>query len=122
MSPRAVREYLDALRPRYGLAKRPKKTRLLDEAERVTDYNRKATIRLLHRHPAASRPRRGRPRQYGKLIETALQQLWVASGHLCSKRLGPFLPDLLAALERHGELRVPPRVRRALLTISPATI
>ena len=27
MSPRAVREYLDTLRPRYGLAKKPKKTK-----------------------------------------------------------------------------------------------
>jgi len=122
MSPRAVREYLDALRPRYGLAKKPKKTRLLDEAERVTGYQRKALIRLFHRRPAAHRPRRGRPRQYGKAHEAALQQLWVASGHLCSKRLGPFLPDLLAALERHGELTVPARFRPALETISPATI
>src|SRR2546426_814499 len=103
MSPRAVREYLDALRPRYGLAKNPKKTRLLDEAERITGYNRKAIVRLLNRRPSAPRPRRGRPRRHGKPIETALQQLWGASGHLCSKRLAPFLPDLFAALERHGE-------------------
>lgn len=122
MSPRAVREYLDALRPRYGLAKKPKKTRLLDEAQRVTGYTRKAIIRLLHRRPAPPRSGRGRPRLYGKHIETALQQLWVASGHLCSKRLGPFLPELLAALERHGELRLPARVRHALQAISPATI
>lgn len=122
MSPRAVREYLDALRPRYGLVKKPKKTRLLDEAERVTGYTRKAIVRLLHRQPAPHHPRRGRPRRYGKSHETALQQLWIASGHLCSKRLGPFLPELLAALERHGELTVPARVRHTLEAISPATI
>ena len=122
MSPRAVREYLDALRPRYGLAGKPKKTLLLDEAERVTHYTRKALIRLLHRRPGPHRSRRGRPRRYGKTIETALQQLWHASGHLCSKRLGPFLPELLAALERHGELRLPARIRQPLQTISPATI
>ncbi len=75
MSPRAVREYVDALRPRYGLAKKPTKTRLLDEAERVTRYNRKALIRLLNRRASAPRPRRGRPRRYGKPIERALQQL-----------------------------------------------
>src|SRR5207302_1454463 len=56
MSPRAVREYLDALRPRYGLAKKPQKTRLLDEAERVTGYQRKALIRLFHRRPALAGP------------------------------------------------------------------
>jgi transposase InsO family protein len=122
MSPHAVREYLDALRPRYGLAKKPRKTRLLNEAERITGYNRKAIVRLLNRRLSVPRHRRGRPRRYGKPIERTLQQLWVASGHLCSKRLGPFLPELLSALERHGELRVPPRVRHALLTVSPATI
>ncbi len=122
MSPRAVREYLDALRPRYGLAKKSKKTHLLDEARCVTGYHRKAIVRLLHRRPSVQRPRRGRPPRYGKPIETALQQLWVDSGHLCSKRLGPFLPELLTALERHGELTLPAGVRHALLKISPATI
>lgn len=122
MSPRAVREYLDALRPRYGLSKKPKKTQLLDEAERITGYQRKAIIRLLHRQLSTPRLRRGRPRRYGKPIETALQQLWVASGHLCSKRLAPFLPELVSALERHGELLLPARVRHALRAISPATI
>ena len=122
MSPRAVREYLDALHPRYSMARKPKKTRLLDEAERVTSYTRKALIRLLHRRPATPRHRRGRPRRYGKPVEIALQQLWAASGHLCSKRLAPFLPELLSALDRHGELTLPTRICHALRAISPATI
>ena len=122
MSPRAVREYLDALRPRYGLAKKATQGRLLDEAERVTGYTRKALIRLFNRRASGPGVRRGRPRQYGNAVATAVQQLWVASRHLCSKRLGPFLPELLTVLERHGELQVSDRVRRRLQTISPATI
>lgn len=39
-----------------------------------------------------------------------------------AKLLVAAIPDLLAALERHGELRVSPEVRSALLSISAATI
>jgi len=51
-----------------------------------------------------------------------LEQLWEASDYLCSKRLAPFLPDLIEALERHDELTLSAEHRTALLHISPATI
>jgi hypothetical protein len=51
-----------------------------------------------------------------------LRRLWELSGGLCSKRLRPFLGPLLDALERCGELPVPPPVKEALRQISPATI
>ena len=41
---------------------------------------------------------------------------------ICSKRLVPFLPALVAAMERHGHLRLPSDVRTRLLSISPATV
>jgi transposase InsO family protein len=41
---------------------------------------------------------------------------------MCGKLLVAVIPDLLAALERHGELRVTPQAGAALLAISPATI
>src|SRR2546422_896531 len=56
MSPRAVREYLDTLRPRYGLAKKPKKKRLPPEAGRVTSYNLKAIVLHPHRRRHLRRP------------------------------------------------------------------
>lgn len=34
----------------------------------------------------------------------ALMVLWEAANRVCSKRLVPFLPDLIDALERHGRL------------------
>ena len=51
-----------------------------------------------------------------------LKTLWEASDHLCSKRLAPFIPELLAALERHGEVKLEPQVREQLIGISAATI
>lgn len=44
------------------------------------------------------------------------------SDGLCGKLLAPLLPTLVAALDRHGELTLAPKVREALLAISPSTI
>jgi len=41
---------------------------------------------------------------------------------MCGKLLAAVMPDLLSALERHGELKVSPEVRELLLTVSPSTI
>jgi hypothetical protein len=46
---------------------------------------------------------------------------WSAANGICGKRLVPFLPELVATLERHGHLAVEPEVRRLLLAVSPAT-
>jgi hypothetical protein len=122
MTPRSVQEYAAALRPRYGRSGRREKVRLLDEAERVTGYHRKSLVRLLTRPSRRPRRRSGRPRRYGPEVTTALLRLWEASDRLCSKRLVPFLPALVEALERHGELAVSPALRRDLLAVSPATV
>lgn len=48
--------------------------------------------------------------------------MWEASDYLCSKRLAPFLPELIVALERHDEVTLSTEQRTALRQISPATI
>ena len=48
--------------------------------------------------------------------------MWEASGRLCSKRLVPFLPELVPVLEAHGELLLAPDVRRLLLAARAATV
>lgn len=122
MGPLSVREYAASVRPRYRLASRRDKSRLLDEFCRVTQRDRKVAIRLLRRPPKRARRGAGRPREYPTTLRPALEQVWEASDYLCSKRLAPFLPELLETLERHGEVRLPADVRRTLLRISPASI
>lgn len=122
MGPYSVREYAASLRPRYRLASRRDKSRLLDEFCRVTNRDRKVAIRLLRHPPKRARRRPGRPRRYLSFLRPALEQVWEASDHLCSKRLAPFLPELIAALERHAEVVLSAEQRTALLRISPATI
>src|SRR5581483_8533055 len=40
----------------------------------------------------------------------------------CGKRLAPFLREFVAALERHGEIRIDPVVRAKLVRLAPATV
>lgn len=121
MTPCSVREYMAALAPRYRVAARGEKGRLLDEAEQLTGYHRKALVRLVRRPVERAARQRGRPRQYGPAVRDALARVWEASDRLCTKRLVPFLPELITALERHGELTLRPPIRTQLLELSPAT-
>jgi len=122
MGPRSVYEYAASLRPRYLVASRLEKGRLLTEFCRVTGHHRKSAVRLLRRCPRTPAPRSGRPRRYGPDVIALLQAVWEASDYLCGKRLAPFLPPLVDALERHRVLQVPPPLRPVLLHLSPATI
>ena len=46
---------------------------------------------------------------------------WSAAHYICTKRLIPFLPELVPALERHGHLVMSEDVREQLLDLSTAT-
>ena len=119
----SVKEYVEAVRERYRMASRSEKGEVLDEFSRVTGYHRKAAIRLLRssRLKAPGR-RRGRPRQYPQEVTAALKVVWEVGDRLCSKRLKPFLPELVKILIDHGELTVTPEVAQQLYQLSPSTI
>ena len=54
---------------------------------------------------------------YDGHVKQALISLCYAANQICSKRLVPFLPELLEVLERHGHLSLPGEVREPLLAI-----
>lgn len=118
-----VHEVARAIAARYAGAGRAAKGRILDEFCETTGLHRKAAIRLLGRgvRPAGAK-KKGRPVRYGPQVVEALRLLWEAGDRMCGKLLAAVIADLLAALERHEELRVTSQVRQALLSISPATI
>lgn len=133
MSIQSRRELLETLVLRYKHASRAEKGHILDEFAATAGYARKYAIRLLN-HPTLSRSRSGtegarsikrsRKRTYGPEVARVLTKLWRASNHLCSKRLVPFLGELVSVLERHGELdglAMDPSVRAKVLSLSPAT-
>jgi len=123
MTRRSKLELLEALRPRYGKAGKKAKGRMLDEFCAATRYNRKYALQLLrHGPPRSKKGKPGRHPRYGRDVIAALVEVWQASGHICGKRLHPFLPELVEVLERHGELRLAPEVQNKLLQMSRATI
>lgn len=118
-----VKEYIEAVRDRYRQADKRGKGRILDEAVQVTGYHRKALIRLLGRKGRVARSRRrGRPQRYGSEAVEALKFLWEATDRLCSKRLHPFLPELVQALRRQGEQRLRVEGEAPVLRMSPSTM
>lgn len=123
MSLQARRELLNSLRPRYRGAAKRQKNKILDEFIQVTQYGRKHAIALLNRdEQQTDRPKgTGRRRKYDDTVKDVLIELWRAANEICSKRLIPFLPDLLEALERTGRLAVTEEVRDKLLSMCPAT-
>ena len=123
MTRASIREYVEALRGRYTLASKKEKGRILDEFTKVTACHRKAAIRLLRggNQPRRNR-RRGRPRLYGVAVAEALRVAWEATDRLCSRRLHPFLPELIAVLRRHGDGRMAAEVTDQLCQMSPSTI
>ncbi len=123
MTAAGVQEYIEAIRGRYIRARKKEKGRILDEAVRVTRYHRKAVVRLLGRRKKPSGPyRRGRPRRYGLELAQALKVLWEASGRVCSRRLHPFVAELIGVLRRHGEQHLTREVEAQLVEMSPSTI
>jgi len=119
----SLEELVEAVRPRYLRASRREKTQITDEFVAITGYHRKSAIRRLrHGRKRGSGDRRGRPPVYTNEVQAALIQVWEVCGRICSKRLAPFLAEMVAVLEREGELKLPLDTERLLVRMSPATI
>jgi hypothetical protein len=86
--------------------------------------HRKAAIRLLNQsgHVQVQRERRGRPRKDGPEVVAALAQIWEAGDRMSGKLLAAVMPELLGALERHGELDLAEEVKQRLCEMSAAAI
>lgn len=119
----SVLEYIEAVRERYRRARKEQKGKILDEFTQVTGYHRKAAIRLLGHGPCRPpRKRRATRSRYGPEVIDALVRVWEASDRLCSKRLKPFMGEMVHAMRVHGELQIDGQVAESLCQISPATI
>ena len=119
----SIREYTEAVRQRYLRASKKGKGSILDEFVNVTGYHRKSAIRLFHRkRQVVPRRRRGRARQYDVRAVEALRVAWEVTDRICSRRLQPFLPELIKVLRRYGEKLMTAEVEVQLCQMSPSTI
>ena len=123
MSQRSKRELLEEIRPRYLKSKRSEKETILDEFVAVTSYHRKYATRILkHGRPRQSGKKHGYHKVYQGEVVVALEQIWEICGRICSKRLHPFLPEMVKVLERCGELQLSEQTKALLLQMSRSTI
>ena len=126
------------VKERYQKAQKKEKIMILDEFTRLTGYNRCYASQILAksnilgsvqiagemikyvRDPKKSG--RKKKKYYYQDVLDALNQLWEEADSICSKRLAPFLAELIEVLEKYGEITLTRQVKKKLLTISPATI
>lgn len=117
------RELLEAVRPRYLRAHKQEKTRILDEFVANTGYHRKYALRLLKHGVKKQRQKKpGKSKVYQGEVVLALIKIWAICGQICSRRLHPFLPEIVDILERHAELKLSEEVKGLLLRMSQATL
>ena len=123
MSQGSKRELLATVQPRYLKAGRKDKQKILDEFVAVTGYHRKYAIRVLNslRHKAYSK-KPGPRRIYQGEVVTALEYIWEICGQICSRRLQPFLPEIVKVLERNQEIHLTPETKKHLLQMSRSSI
>jgi len=123
MTRQSIKEYVGAIRGRYREATKGEKGKILDEFTRVAGMHRKAAIRLLNRDfKSSGKRKRGRLPKYDSTIVSSLRRVWEASDRLCSKRLRPFMPEMLEVLRRHDELHINVATQAQLCRMSLATI
>ena len=111
------------VRGRYRRVLRKDKIKILDESTQVVGYHRKSAIRLLNAK-GRSEPRRrpGQSKKYRADVVGVLRLAWEATDRLCSKRLQPFLPELIPVLRRYDDSFISSEVAAQLCRMSPSTI
>ena len=126
------------LRDRYQKLFKKEKTIFLNEFIQLTRYNRPYAARVLrikevlgYMNIGGKRVRlvrdkrkikREKKKIYDQDVLVALKELWKICDYICSKRLAPFLSEIILVLEKWKEINLSAKVREKLLKISAATI
>ena len=126
------------LRDRYQRSSKKEKTIFLNEFVQLTRYNRSYATRTLrikevlgYINIAGKRVRlvrdkrkikRKKKKIYDQDVLVALKEIWKICDYICSKRLAPFLSEIIPVLEKWGEIKLDARVRKKLFKISASSI
>lgn len=125
MSPRAKKEYLDAIFIRFRIASKKEKTSILNEFCLTCGYHRKYAIRLLRTHKRYRKKKhkkRGKQSMYNNpAVLEPIKRIWLAANLPCSKRLKAIIP-LWLPWYGHEYSPLDHSVASAILSISPASI
>lgn len=116
------KEYLEEIRPRYEVASKKEKSKILSEFCAICSYHHKHAIRLLRRKKTKPKNKPGKRAVYDpRVLLKPLKTIWLVSDQMCSRKLKVALPIWLPFYEQeHGVLDK--KVREQLLSISRSTI
>lgn len=124
MSNQSKKEYLVVIRSRYKSCKsRKEKSVIITEVVTNLKVVRKSAIRLLNQKILVRRKTiRSRKQIYGYDLVKPLKEIWDASGHPCSKRLKPQIPEMIKKLKSFNEIRLYENQEELLKQMSTFTI
>jgi hypothetical protein len=115
------RALLQQIAPEYTSASASHQQSLLERFVATAGYGRKCARWLLNHAEEVLLPSQTCRRRYGPEVQDALKVAWRTANCICAKRLIPFLPTLLDALECHDQLHLTEAIRNQLLSMSAAT-
>ena len=121
MVQKSKKEYLESIRARYLAAGRKHKKQILDEFCANCSYHRKSAIRMLNGGPCKRQRRPGRPSEYGSAEREVLEEIWLTSNRLCSRRLRAAIKDWLPHYEKMTK-PLKPETRERLMNVSTRTL
>jgi len=124
MSLKMRREFLFSVRDQYQKSDWLEKGKLLDGFIAASGYDRKYAIKLLNgnNHTIMLPQKRQVRIKYDEQVKHALVAVWYAANQICSKRLVPFIPELVCVMEEKGHLNISVKVKEKLLGISRSTV
>lgn len=116
----AVRDFINAIRPKYQEAPKPKKSEFLNTAMEFTGLNRKHLIKSLNTDlltPLINN-RSGRPNKFDfEGLRPHIMHLWEEMNQICAKRMKEALKEWLIHYKE-----IPANLKMQLLSISSATL
>ena len=141
MSKGARNELVGQIALRYAKASRKEKKEILDETVKDTGYNRKYLIHKLrltafsvsptdiggrrvkksYRKNQRANGKRGRPRAYGKALQSSLASIWEMFDMMSSKRLIKLIRDNIADISSYALFHITPEIRQELISMSAST-
>lgn len=122
MTTKSKDELLEIYRLEYQEAGRKRKNEVLNTIVEATGLSRKHVIAALRQScEKVDAGIRGRKPLYDDSAIEVLVQAWEVSGRICSKRLVPFLPEILFELEKSGMV-IKPETQSAIAKMSARTV
>jgi len=114
---------LESMRYKYHDVSKVEKSKILDELCDLFGYNRKYLLQFFNCLTRKKYIARGSKRKYdSKQLLRPLQNIWLATDQMCSKKLKVAIPQWLPFYDTVYNKPLSDNIKQQLLQISPATI